>query len=137
MEKKKKILLLENSVFLYDVYYTALVNANYEVVKAQNAEECLNKALEGADLIIVDIVDPGINTTELLKELKANDLTKEIPVIILAAAEQEKIITDILKQGAQGFLLKENLTPSDLVSKIEEFLPAPDLSSEQRNAQPS
>jgi two-component system, OmpR family, phosphate regulon response regulator PhoB len=135
MEKKKKILLLENSVFLLEVYLSALANANFEVVKAQSAEECLNLAHEGADLIIIDIMDPGINMSGILKELKGNSLTKDIPVIILATGEQEKIITEVLKLGAQGFLLKEHLTPSDLVTRIEEFLPSPILNTEQKNVE--
>lgn len=135
MEKKKRIILLENSVFLLEVYLSALLNANFEVLKAHNSQECIQLAMEGADIIIIDIIDPGLSVPELLSELKNNNMTSGIPVIILATSEQEKEIAEILKKGAQGFLLKERLAPTDLVSRIEEFLPPPDLSIQQKNAE--
>lgn len=131
MEKKdKKILLFENSLFLLDVYLSALLSANYEVIPVSSVNECLEKALKKPDLIILDIMAPKLNGIGVLKLLKKNSGTKDVPVVMLASVDQQNLLREVLNLGAQGFLLKERLTPSDLVERIDEFLGRPLLPQE-------
>ncbi len=122
---RRKILLFEDSPFLLEIYMQALNNANFEVVTAKNEEELLQFSLTNPSIILIDIMAIRANSTNLVEQLKQNPQTQNIPVVILASSDQEKLITEVLKQGAKGFLLKERLTPQDLVNRIEEFLENP------------
>lgn len=124
---KKKILLFENSLFLLEVYLSALVSANYEVVTVGTAEQCLKEALKKPDLIILDVIQPKLNGLKILKSLKENSGTKDVPVVMLVSVDQQNLLKEVLELGAQGFLLKERLTPTDLVARIDEFLEKPPL----------
>lgn len=124
---KKKILLFENSLFLLEVYFLALISANYEVVTVGTSEQCLKEALKKPDLIILDVIQPKLNGLKILRSLKENGGTKDVPVIMLASVDQQNLLKDVLELGAQGFLLKERLTPQDLVARIDEFLEKPPL----------
>lgn len=124
---KKKILLFENSLFLLEVYLAALTDANYAVVSVETVEQCLREALKKPDLIILDVIQPKLNGLMILKSLKENSGTKDVPVVMLASVDQQNLLKEVLELGAQGFLLKERLTPQDLVARIDEFLEKPPL----------
>lgn len=133
-QKKKKILLFENSIFLLEIYYSALIGADYEVITADNLESCMLIAAEKPNLILIDIMTPKINGLEVLECLKSENQTKDVPVVVLATTGQEKLIAEIIKMGARGFLLKDHLTPKDLVLRINEFLEESKLTEEQQNS---
>lgn len=132
--KKKKILLFENSIFLLEIYYSALISADYEVITADNLESCMLIASEKPNLILIDIMTPKINGLEILACLKSDNQTKDVPVVVLASTGQEKLISEIIKMGARGFLLKDHLTPKDLVLRINEFLEESKLTEEQEKS---
>lgn len=131
--RKKRILLFESSVFLLEVYLKSLIDSDFEVITIDNPEDVGKIAELNPDLIVLDIMSPKINGKEVLKHIKDDFTVSNIPIIIIASAEQEKTINELLQLGASGFLLKENLTPTELVKRMQEFSEEASLSEEQKN----
>lgn len=129
-EKKgaKKVLVVEDDVFLSDIYCTKLKETEYEVDLAVTGEECLQKMKDKKyDLMILDIVLPKIDGWEILariQEMKqSGDASAEnLKIIILSNLGQKEEIQKGLKLGASGFMIKAHFTPSQIVEEITKTL---------------
>jgi len=118
-----KILLIEDDFFLADIYQTKLTVQNYEVVVAQDGLEGLKLAGEThPDLILLDIMLPKMDGLEVLKKLKADATTQNIPVILLSNLGQEFVVKGGMQLGAVDYLLKSDLTPREVIEKIRKHL---------------
>jgi DNA-binding response OmpR family regulator len=104
-----KVLLVEDSKFLRIANEKALSKAGFEVSTAADGEEALKVANEKLpDIILLDMMLPKISGTEVLKALKGNPATTNIPVIVLTSLSQvneEKL----LEAGAAAYLEKSSL----------------------------
>lgn len=118
-----KILLVEDDFFLADIYQTKLSVENYDVLVGQDGMEGLTLAQENVpDLILLDIMLPKMDGLEVLKKLKDDDRTKDIPVILLSNLGQEFVVKGGMNLGAVDYLLKSDLTPREVIEKIEHYL---------------
>ena len=122
---KKKILLIEDEFYISDLYKMMLESANFEVILGHDGEEGLELAQGLPDLILLDIMLPKMNGIIVLKTLKSNPRTKNIPVVLLTNLGQESIIKAAFNLGACGCLLKVRLEPKDLSTKVMYFLDHP------------
>jgi len=126
MNKKKtpkRILLAEDDPSLSKLYQTKLSMSGYEVIAVSDGKECLAAASKGKiDVILLDIIIPKIDGFAVLKKLKSKPKTKKIPVILLTNLGQEEDMKKGKELGAQGYLIKSNLTPAEVAKKIEEVL---------------
>ncbi len=122
---KKKILLVEDELFIRELYERALSQAGYDVITAVDGQQALEVAKKDLDLILLDIMLPKIHGIDVLKQLKKSDETKRIPVVMITNLGQESVINDAFKIGAQGYLIKMRLTPYEILNKVEEFLSNP------------
>ncbi|MBI4215609.1 MAG: response regulator [Parcubacteria group bacterium] len=121
-DKKKKILVAEDDRFLSKIYYTKLSTEGYDVSVASDGEEAVRKTeSELPELILLDMVMPKKNGFEVLQDIKANEKTKDIPVIILSNLGQEEDVKRGLGLGANDYLVKTNLSIQEVVSKIKDF----------------
>lgn len=119
---RKKILIIEDEVFLGDMYITKFQSEGYEVFLARNGEDGIKTAInEKPDIILLDILMPKINGFEVLKELKNNEKTKEIPILIFTNLADPINMEKSLQLGANEFLLKTDYTPQQLVEKIKKY----------------
>ncbi len=120
---KARILLVEDDFFLSDIYQTKLAVEEYDVVVAQDGLEGLEKAQkENPDLILLDIMLPKMDGLEVLKKLKSEAITKNIPVILLSNLGQEFVVKGGMNLGAVDYLLKSDLTPREVIDKIKKYL---------------
>jgi len=123
---KKKILLVEDEPLLIDLYSEYFDDSeDFTLNVAVNGKEGLEKAQDGADLILLDILLPEINGFEVLRKLKQNNSTKEIPVIVftnLGSEESDKDKQLALSLGAEDYLVKSYHTPDELGDIIKEKL---------------
>jgi two-component system OmpR family response regulator len=80
------ILVVDDSPFIVDVFVTMLERGGYRTVAAYGGEECLEilKTVT-PDLILLDIMMPGMNGWEVQRRLKENVIWRQIPVVILTA----------------------------------------------------
>ncbi len=114
-----KILLVEDDPFLLSMYFVKFELENFKVVTAEDGEKGLSMSKkEKPDIILLDIMLPKMDGFEVLKELKKDDETKNIPVILLTNLSQKKEVSQGLSLGADDYLIKAHFMPSEVVDKI-------------------
>jgi DNA-binding response OmpR family regulator len=118
-----KILLVDDDQALVTVFDTNLRQAGYDVAFAYDAKSGLEKAKsEKPDLILLDQVLPDMQGNEVLKELKADPDTQTIPVAILSNFSQSELMQEAINSGALDYILKYQIEPQDLVTKVQGLL---------------
>ena len=122
-EKKKKILLVEDDKMISSMYQTKLEQEGYLVILAENGAAAIDLALaEKPDLILLDIILPQIDGFSVLKQLRAAESTKDIPIVMLTNLGTEEDKAKGEKYGATAYLVKASLTPTQVSGKIKEYL---------------
>lgn len=120
MTEKKKILIIEDEKDLRFFITQALKSEGFEIIEAFDGEEGLEKAkAEKPNLILLDLLLPGINGYEVLSRLKKDPDLELIPVIILSNLGQEEEIERGLKLGAIDYLIKANFTLDEIVERVK------------------
>ena len=124
MSDKKIIIIVEDDVFLSDIYQTKFAEAGYESVLAQDGARCLSLLESGVSpyVILLDIVMPKMDGLELLTFLKSNEKYKGISVILLSNLGQDTDIKKGMELGALDYMIKADYTPSEAVKKGEEII---------------
>lgn len=118
-----KVLIVEDDLTLAEMYARKLNSNGLEVVTAFSGTEGFEKAeKESPNLILLDIMMPKLNGFDVLKELKQNLETKDIPVVVLTALTQDSDRQECLKLGAVDFLIKSDVTPNQVFEKIEKYI---------------
>lgn len=122
-DKKIKILLVEDDPFLLSMYSTKFELENFEVITAEDGDKGLKLATrEIPDVILLDILLPKMDGFEVLKELKNNQKTSPIPVILLTNLSQKNELEQGLNLGAEDYLIKAHFMPTEVVDKIKKVL---------------
>ena len=119
---KGKILVVDDEINITQILQFSIGAEGYEVITAQNGEEAIDKARrEQPDLIILDIMMPRIDGYEACRILKANPMTKNIPVVLLTAKGRD--IDKRLGQevGAIDYIVKP-FSPNKLIDRIHKLL---------------
>lgn len=121
----KKILLVEDEPLLIDLYKEAFTEEVFDLQVATTGSEGLKAAKSNPDLILLDILLPEMNGFEVLRAIKANTKTKNIPVIVLTNLGSEQTDKDkqlALSLGAIDYLVKSYHTPDELVTIVKKLL---------------
>lgn len=119
----KTILLVEDDVFLIDIYTTKLKEVGFSVEVAQDGEECMRKIKEKSpDLLLLDIVLPSLNGWEILRQIKKDDKLKSLKIVILSNLGEKEEIEKGINFGVSKYLVKAHYTPSEVVEEIEKIL---------------
>jgi len=120
---EENILIIEDDKFLRELISRKLINENFKIDEAIDGEEGLKKLQEAKpDLILLDLILPGLDGFEVLERIKDDPSTSIIPVLILSNLGQRDEIERGLKLGAVDFLVKAHFTPEEIVGKIKEIL---------------
>jgi DNA-binding response OmpR family regulator len=123
-----KTLIIEDEPALLDIYSTKLRIDGFDVTTAPDGIEGFERAMdEKPAIILLDVIMPIKDGFEVLKDLKANPKTREIPVIILSNLGQEYEVKRGMALGAACFLTKANLTPGKVVDEVRRVLAAHDI----------
>ncbi|MGQ4650712.1 response regulator [Lyngbya aestuarii] len=102
-----KILIVEDTVSEMELMSHYLRESGYTVISAIGAKEALNKVVEQKpDVIVTDVVMPGMSGFELCRRLKSNPVTEKIPIVICSSKNQEIDRLWGMKQGADAYLTK-------------------------------
>lgn len=124
-DKKSKVLIVEDDEFLRVLTAKRLEKEDYSVSVAVDGESALTVASETQpDLILLDLLLPGLNGFEVLGQFKKDDKLKSIPVIVFSNLGQKEDIEKAQKLGAVDYLIKANFTLDDVMVKIKERLGA-------------
>jgi DNA-binding response OmpR family regulator len=118
-----KILLVDDDKLMVKMYQGKFEDDGYDVLVAVDGQMGFDKALEvKPDLILLDIMMPRVNGLEMLKNLKSNDTTKNIPVILLTNVGGETDAEQGLSLGAVAYMVKAHYDAKDVVKKVKEIL---------------
>lgn len=120
----KKVLLVDDDPLIIRMYQNKLSNDGYQVATAFNGEEAFSKiAKEKPDIILLDIMMPKMNGVEVLKKLKSDDATKDIPVIILTnLGDSSEDVESAKKLGALDYVVKSDITLKELSKKVSSVI---------------
>lgn len=122
MGMKKKILLIEDDISLCQIYRLNFEMAGFEFEEAHNGKVGLVYALNHKpDLIILDLMLPGVNGLELIKILKEKEHTQNIPILVLTNLTGEETV-EAKSLGACDCFLKAEISPARLIEKIVKIL---------------
>ena len=119
---KKKILAVDDERSIVRLVQVNLERAGYEVVVAYNGKEALERvASDPPDLIVLDVMMPYIDGTEVLRHLKQDPRTRNIPIIMLTARANDADIFEAYRSGADCYLTKP-FHPGELISFVKRIL---------------
>ncbi len=114
----KKILIVDDSPTERFILTEILNRGGYQVITAENGEEGIEKARsERPDLILMDVVMPGLNGYQATRTLTRDEATKDIPIIVCTSKGQETDKIWGLRQGALDYLTKP-VNGDELLVKI-------------------
>jgi DNA-binding response OmpR family regulator len=118
-----KILIAEDEPTLNRALSEFLAEEGFEVMAVFDGEEAVKLAkTKEPDLIILDIILPKKDGYEVLDDLKANEKTAKIPIILLTNLESAENIQKAFDKGAKTYLVKSNYKLEDVVRKIKETI---------------
>ena len=119
-----KILVVDDEQYVHRLLQHYLERAGYHLVSAQNGREAIDAAVrELPELIIMDIMMPEIDGMTAIRKLKEDELTKDIPVIVISANPAYHVSRDESQlSGAELFLTKP-FSPAQLLEAIRRILP--------------
>lgn len=121
----QRILVVEDDRFLRKAAEAALRRQGFTVLVASDGEEGLRVARsELPDLVLLDLIMPGLQGFEVLKLLKAEATTSAIPVIILSNLGQDSDVKKAMEAGAVDYLVKANLALDMLVARVKTLFEA-------------
>jgi len=122
-DAKTKVLLVEDDKMIIDMYTLKFSQEGYDIMQAENGQDGLDLAkAQLPAIILLDIILPQMDGFTVLKELKADPNTKDIPVVLLTNLGQDGDVKKGLELGANDYLIKANYTPSQVVDKVKSVL---------------
>jgi DNA-binding response OmpR family regulator len=119
----RKILLVEDDAFVRDIYMRELTKGGFEIDAAEDGLEGIEKAnATKYDLILLDIMLPKKTGIDVLKEVRTNvSASKDTSVYLLTNLGQGSVIRQAVEIGAQGYLLKARVLPSQVLQAVNDF----------------
>lgn len=122
---KKRILAVDDERHIVRLVQVNLERAGYEVDCAYDGREALEKVKQSKpDLIVLDVMMPHLDGFQVLKTLKANADTRDIPVIMLTAKAQDQDVFRGWQSGVDSYLTKP-FNPLELISFVQRILESP------------
>jgi CheY-like chemotaxis protein len=125
MKKKSRkpiVLLVDDYPDAREMYAEYLEFSGFEIVQAGNGVEAIERALDShPDVILMDLSLPVMDGWEATRRLKADERTKDVPVLAVTGHALSGVSNDAKKAGCDGFITKPCL-PEDLVTEIKKVL---------------
>lgn len=115
-----KILIVEDDKFLRDLIVQKLKREGFATSEAVDGEEGLKIAKDKRpDIILLDLILPGLDGFEVLRQIKSDNSTASIPVIVLSNLGQKEDMDRAIAGGAEAFMVKAHFTPGEIIAKIK------------------
>ena len=118
--KKPKVLIIDDDKFLLNMYSLKFSKSNFEVDSAATGEAALEKIKDGftPDVILLDIVMPGMDGFDVLGNLKKNKIAPNAMIIMLTNQGQLADIEKAKSFGINGYIIKATTIPSEVVEEV-------------------
>ena len=117
----KKILLVDDEVDILEFLKYNLEQEDFEVLVSTNGKDALKKIFQNPELIVLDIMMPGMDGFELYQQIKSNKSSQDIPIIFLTAKSGETDEIKGLDLGASDYIQKP-ISPKKLIARIKSNL---------------
>ena len=126
MDEKKRILVIEDDLFLRDIYFEVLSTAGFNVDVAEDGQKGLEKINQGKwDLVLLDIIMPVMSGVDVMRKLhedpQFNSQNFYKKLVFLTNLDNDKEIKEALQFG-DGYLIKSQLTPGDILNEVKLYL---------------
>lgn len=122
----KKILIVEDEAALLDSYAELVEAANFVALKALDGYQGLDllaNNLGQIDLVLLDLMMPGVDGLEVIKTVKANEEKYgDMPIVILTNMTSESVVKEAFNIGASSYLVKTDLDYEGLMKELDKFL---------------
>lgn len=120
----KRILIIEDDFYIRDIYNTAFNKAGYEVNVAANGEIGVDLLrTRQYDIVLLDIMMPKMTGIDVLKTARQDAFpAKDVPIFLITNLGQNDLIQQAFDLGADGYFLKSQLSPQELVSQVDSLL---------------
>jgi DNA-binding response OmpR family regulator len=129
--KHERIIVIEDEPDILEVIEYNLVRDGYKVLTSRDGEQGLHKVRkEAPDLVVLDIMLPGMDGIEVCRRLKTDPLTSSIPVVMVTAKTDETDVVLGLGVGADDYIRKP-FSPKELVARVKAVLRRGKLKDEQ------
>jgi len=123
MNNEVKLLIVDDDMTLRELYEERMKAEGFIIVSASDGEEAIAKATsEKPSVILLDIMMPKINGIDVMKMLREKEETANIPIIILTALIQEIDKVKGMMKPYDGYLIKSEIMPKDVVAKVKDSL---------------
>jgi DNA-binding response OmpR family regulator len=121
--QKRKILLIDDDKFLLDMYALKFTKAGYEVKTADATDAALKMIREGyePDVMLIDIVMPGMDGLELVVNLRKEKLAAKSVIIMLTNQGSSDDIARAKKLNVDGYIVKATTIPSEVLAEVEKI----------------
>lgn len=117
------ILVIEDDKFLRELLVQKLKKEGYQVSETTDGNTGLKQVKEQKpNLVVLDLMLPGIDGFEVLRLVKADQETSSIPVLVLSNLGEKTDIERATKLGAADFMIKSQFTPGEVISRIKSIL---------------
>lgn len=117
-----RVLCVEDEHFISELYTRALKKAGYSVTVATDGSEGLAQARTGNfDIVLLDIMLPNLIGTDVLKQLKDPALGLKSKIVITTNLEQKQDVREAIEKQADGYIVKAEVTPKQLVEFLQHF----------------
>ncbi len=122
--EKKRILIVDDDMFILDMYAFKFSQNNFEVHTASNGVNAISKLKEGLnpDIIMLDIIMPEMDGFEMLENINKEKISPTSIKIILSNKGQQEDVDRGDALGVAGYIVKVNSTPVEVVDKVKEIL---------------
>lgn len=122
-ENKKKILVVEDDLFLIRAYQIKLEKEGFEVWVATEGTTALNYLeKDPPDLVMLDLMLPGISGFDVLERVRQNSKWKDVPVIVLTNLGQEQDKKRVEDLGVKDYIVKANVKITEVIEKVKSYL---------------
>ncbi|MFA5025490.1 MAG: response regulator [Candidatus Shapirobacteria bacterium] len=119
-----KILLVDDDLYIRELYLEILTDAGYEVEMAVDGKEGFEKIVEGGyDLILLDVMMPYLDGIGILRKLEDERPKKSNgPIILLTNLAYDPVIKEATQRGAAACLYKAEMNPDEFLKTISEYI---------------
>jgi len=119
----KTILFIEDESALQKTFGDILGKESYDMISALDGETGLRLAKsKKPDLILLDLILPKVHGFEVLKELKSDPETKDIPIIVLTNSEAIEDVNKAIELGAKTYLVKTQYNLEEVLEKVKKAI---------------
>jgi len=117
--KKIKILLVEDDDFLRDICKIKLEKEQFDVITSADGIDALKKIQEkNPQLVLLDVILPGMDGFDILKNIKNDPKTSSIPIIMLTNLGQTDEVSRGISLGAEDYIIKAHFTVGEIIDKV-------------------